>query len=365
MATINAKIINNTKTQAQWIASDVILLAGELGIASDTNIIKIGNGVDLWKDLPASGVSSLNDVADVTITSAAGGQALPADTDLSHYDNTTSNFAVLSDLARVATSGSYNDLTDTPDLSVYSLITETGSVITFDYTGHTGDHPYSFKAQLRDKNNNVISESSAIDLPIESVVVSGEYDNENKKIILTLEGGSTIDVPVGDLVEGLQTQLNGTGFVKVVGTAVEYDNSTYLTTTDAATTYAALAGNNTFTGNNTFAEAVTTPGVTGNGTQDLVIGNDGKVVLKTSDNGTQVATVSLVNDGTDGALVANNATLGTASAPWEAAYVTDLYADTLTLNGVQYDHIPTATSELLNDSGFLTAADITIIDGNH
>jgi hypothetical protein len=39
-----------------------------------------------------------------------------------------------------------------------------------------------------------------------------------------------------------QAQLNGTGFVKVTGTTVSYDNSTYLTTGTAASTYVSLTG---------------------------------------------------------------------------------------------------------------------------
>jgi len=45
-----------------------------------------------------------------------------------------------------------------------------------------------------------------------------------------------------------QTQLNGTGFVKASGTTISYDNSTYLTTSAAASTYLALTGG-TLTGN--------------------------------------------------------------------------------------------------------------------
>ena len=41
---------------------------------------------------------------------------------------------------------------------------------------------------------------------------------------------------------GGQPQLNGTGFVKVTGTTVSYDNSTYLTTSSAASTYLPLTG---------------------------------------------------------------------------------------------------------------------------
>lgn len=39
-----------------------------------------------------------------------------------------------------------------------------------------------------------------------------------------------------------QTALSGTGFVKISGTTISYDNSTYLTTTSAASTYLPLSG---------------------------------------------------------------------------------------------------------------------------
>jgi hypothetical protein len=41
---------------------------------------------------------------------------------------------------------------------------------------------------------------------------------------------------------GKQNQLSGNGFVKVSGTSVSYDNSTYLTTSAAASTYLSLTG---------------------------------------------------------------------------------------------------------------------------
>jgi hypothetical protein len=41
---------------------------------------------------------------------------------------------------------------------------------------------------------------------------------------------------------GAQAQLNGTGFVKASGTTISYDNSTYLTTAAAASTYLPLTG---------------------------------------------------------------------------------------------------------------------------
>jgi hypothetical protein len=44
------------------------------------------------------------------------------------------------------------------------------------------------------------------------------------------------------IFNGKQAQLNGTGFVKASGTTISYDNSTYLTTSAAASTYLPLAG---------------------------------------------------------------------------------------------------------------------------
>lgn len=62
-------------------------------------------------------------------------------------------------------------------------------------------------ASLKNADGDVLGTSQTIDLPLESVVVNGSYDSTNKKIILTLQNGTTIDVPVGDLVSGLQTEI--------------------------------------------------------------------------------------------------------------------------------------------------------------
>lgn len=66
---------------------------------------------------------------------------------------------------------------------------------------------YKLTITLKDQDGNTLGTAQVVDFPIESVVVSGSYDNTNKKIVLTLQSGSTIDVPVGDLVSGLQTEI--------------------------------------------------------------------------------------------------------------------------------------------------------------
>ena len=92
-------------------------------------------------------------------------------------------------LADVAISGSYTDLDNTPDVpDGISLSLNTST--------------YEITATLK-KGNTTIATSAAIDLPLETMVVSGSYDSTNKKVILTLKNGQTVEFSVADLVDGL------------------------------------------------------------------------------------------------------------------------------------------------------------------
>ena len=74
-----------------------------------------------------------------------------------------------------------------------------------------------------------------------------------------------------------QNALNGTGFVKASGTTISYDNSTYLTTADAALTYLALTGG-TLTGSITATSFIKT-----GGTSNEYLRADGSVNVITGD----------------------------------------------------------------------------------
>jgi hypothetical protein len=66
-------------TAAQWTAANPILFAGEAGFETDTGKFKIGDGTSVWSALyyfTTASSSTLNDLGDVTITSAASGQGL-------------------------------------------------------------------------------------------------------------------------------------------------------------------------------------------------------------------------------------------------------------------------------------------------
>ena len=109
------------------------------------------------------------------------------------------NYTKTSDLSEVALSGSYNDLSNTPDLSIYSLVTETGNKINLEINSST----YVLVAKLYDKNNNLLSTSTGIDLPLETMVVGASYDSTTKEIVLVLKNGETTRFSVADLVDGL------------------------------------------------------------------------------------------------------------------------------------------------------------------
>lgn len=66
---------------------------------------------------------------------------------------------------------------------------------------------YVVTAQLKDQDGNNIGTAQTIDLPLESVVVSGSYDSDTKEVILVLENGSEIRFSVADLISGLQSEI--------------------------------------------------------------------------------------------------------------------------------------------------------------
>lgn len=67
-------------TEEQWLLADPILAAGEIGFETDTNKFKIGNGVDVWFNLPyfindGNIAASIDDYVPLTSVGAANGVA--------------------------------------------------------------------------------------------------------------------------------------------------------------------------------------------------------------------------------------------------------------------------------------------------
>ena len=52
MDILNTKIVSRNDISSNWTRANPILLLGEIGVETDTNKLKVGNGVNNWNDLP-------------------------------------------------------------------------------------------------------------------------------------------------------------------------------------------------------------------------------------------------------------------------------------------------------------------------
>lgn len=106
----------------------------------------------------------------------------------------------------------YNEVADVPAdlkalaesidalLNNYSLNTDSGNKIVLEMNNTT----YKIKAVLKDKNDNVISTSNEIDLPLENMVTNISYNNQT--LTLTHQDGQTTEVSIADLISDLASK---------------------------------------------------------------------------------------------------------------------------------------------------------------
>lgn len=71
---------------------------------------------------------------------------------------------------------------------------------------------YVMTTNLKNASGTVVS-TGTVDLPLESVVVSGSYDDVSKEVVLTLQNGNEVRFSVADLVSGLVSQTDFDSFV--------------------------------------------------------------------------------------------------------------------------------------------------------
>ena len=190
-----------------------------------------------------------------------------------------------------------------------------------------------------------------------------------------------------------QQALSGTGFVKISGTTISYDNSTYLTTSAAASTYLALAGGTltgalngtsaTFTGDLTISSA--NPRLyftdTDNNPDYFISNTDGTFTVYDVTNSTSRFTIGTTGNGTFGGNLTVGQIIrsgGTSSQFLKADGSVDSStyvptSRTLTINGTALDlsadrswtiasySLPTATDTVLG--GVKIGSGVTITSG--
>ena len=107
----------------------------------------------------------------------------------------------------IATGGTLNK--DISGTAAKATADASGNTITTFY-GHSftmtiDSTTYVVTLSLLDAGGTALS-TQTIDLPLESVVVSGSYDADTKEVVLTLQGGTEVRFSVADLVDGLASQ---------------------------------------------------------------------------------------------------------------------------------------------------------------
>lgn len=115
----------------------------------------------------------------------------------------------------------------------------TGILNAASFPAMTGDVTNASGSLTNTISNNVITLAKFQQIVTNSLIGRGTTGTGNIEVITI---GSGLSLSGGILTASGGTVLNGTGFVKASGTTITYDNSTYLTTTDAATTYSPIAG---------------------------------------------------------------------------------------------------------------------------
>lgn len=176
------------------VSGDTIKTINNESLLGSGNItISAGGGT--MTDMRVNGTSVVTDNVGNLVTESA-------------YNSSTNKIATMADVPTIPTKTS--DLTNDSgfitksvnNLTNYELKTDTGNSIELSLNTTT----YVMTLNLKNSAGTTIS-TDTIDLPLESVVVDGSYDSTNKKIVLELENGSTIDIPVADLINGLQTEI--------------------------------------------------------------------------------------------------------------------------------------------------------------
>ena len=163
--------------------------AGELKFTTDTKKLYIGTGsenVQIGGDGAGSWVSIVGDIEDQADLQAALGGKVPT-------TRTINNKALTADVVL-----KMSDLQNDANYAKIANVDATGHKL--NVSMDTTDYVLTLK--LLDKNENVIDIKS-VDLPLEELVISGSYDATNKKIVLTLKSGQTIEIPVANLLAGL------------------------------------------------------------------------------------------------------------------------------------------------------------------
>lgn len=220
-------------TAANWASTNPILAQGEIGIATDNGKLKIGNGSSAWSSLSyftgdISGVV-LNDLSDVTITSAANGDFLRWNgsawiNDAVNLSTDTVGSYVESLVAGTGITLSNNSgEAATPTVNVdTSVIQARVTNVSDTEIGYLDGVTSSIQTQIDSKVSSTISinaQSASYTLVLSDKDKLVEIDNGSANN-LTIPPNSSVAFPVGTQINILQTGAGTTTLVAGSGVTV-------------------------------------------------------------------------------------------------------------------------------------------------
>jgi len=184
-------------TAASWATSNVILGDGELGVTTDTGIIKIGNGTSHWVDLPVAFASNylpiLGTAANSALVGGVGVGSLVKYTDGDTAATPSKYVQRLSDGRAKAAAG-----TATDDLIQKSQLDAQAAALVLTTISQT------------------VTAAVTLALTDQSKIVAVNNSSLTTNIVVTIPANVTVAFPVGSVVEVLSI---GTGGAKIVGAA--------------------------------------------------------------------------------------------------------------------------------------------------
>lgn len=199
-----ARIKLRRDTASNWTSANPVLASGEIGIETDTNKIKIGDGITAWSSLSyfADAASLSSDIVD-----ALNGANSPTG---------ANPFATIADV------GGGGDVTKVgvPVNNQVCIWTGDGTV--------EGDSNLTFDTTTDTLSTVLIAATTVTAALVGNSSTATALQTARNIQGVSFNGTANIDV------------INGTGFVKATGTTLSYDNSTYLTTAAAASSYQPL-----------------------------------------------------------------------------------------------------------------------------
>lgn len=270
------KKVNQLSTKSSVLTGDLIPIAdsstGQLYKATLSSLgAVIGSAVASVNGLVGVVVLDTDDIQELAtptnkwFTDTRARAALSASSPLT-YNSGTGAFGIQ------AASGSQNGYLSSTDWTTFNNKVSSSRTLTINGTAYdlSADRTWTINSMVYPGAGIAVSTGTAWGTSItdNSTNWNTAYTSRISTLTTTGSSGSAtlssniLNIPTYTLAGlGGQPALSGTGFVKISGTTISYDNSTYLTTSSASSTYLPLTGG-TLTGalsgtSGTFSGAVT------------------------------------------------------------------------------------------------------------